>query len=66
MEIVVASLADVEKQLQRIESKLDLIINERILKGRLNLCSDSVTKKFDPSDMLNACCCDMFEDRKDD
>lgn len=59
-------MTDLEEQLQRIESKLDLIINELILKGHTNLCLDPVTKKFDPSDLLNACCCNMFEDRKDD
>lgn len=61
-------MTDLEEQLQRIESKLDLIINELILKGRVlarsNLCLDPVTKKFDPSDMLNACCCDMFDKKE--
>ena len=57
-------MTDLEEQLQRIESKLDLIINELILKGHTNLCLDSLTRKFYPSDMLNACCCDMFDKKE--
>ena len=62
-------MTDLEERLQRIESKLDLIINELILKGRVlarsDMYLDPVTKKSDGSDMLNACCCDRFKAKKE-
>ena len=57
-------MTDLEERLQRIESKLDLIINNLVLKDHTNLCLDPVTKKSDGSDMLNACCCDMFDKKE--